>query len=61
MSRRIFQTLPMRSRESIDLGRIGWPATGYSLFDYAIVPGENADKYYFASIESNCLIATRQA
>ena len=47
-------------RESLDLERIGWPASGYSLFDYAIVPGENANKHYLAAIESNCLITTRQ-
>ena len=47
-------------RESIDLDRIGWPAKGYSLFDYAIVPGENANKHHLASIESNCLITTRE-
>ena len=40
--------------------RIGWPANGYSLFDYAIVPGENANKHHLASIESNCLITTRE-
>lgn len=47
-------------REEKQLGKMNWPARGYSLFEYALVAGEHRDKDFYASIESNCLITTRE-
>ena len=46
-------------RETVDLKNIGWPSLGYSLFDYAVVAGENFNKHYLDAIETNCLITTK--
>ncbi|MEM8818855.1 MAG: glycosyltransferase [Pseudomonadota bacterium] len=47
-------------RESEVLKLIGWPKDGYSLFQYALYPGENYSRSYVDAFETNCLIASRQ-
>lgn len=47
-------------REAEDLRQLGWPADGYTLFDYAVVAGEGANKHYLDAIESNCLVTTKE-
>lgn len=47
-------------RETKDLADLGWPKDGYSLFQYAVYPGENYHRTYVEAIETNCLIATRK-
>lgn len=47
-------------QEAADLEALGWPANGYTLFDYALVPGENFSKYALDAIESNCLITSKE-
>ncbi len=46
--------------EKRHLARINWPAEGYNLLNYAIFPGENHDRSLIGSIETNCLITTRE-
>ena len=46
--------------EGAALQELGWPAQGYSLFDYGVMPGENMNRHALDSIESNCLITTRE-
>lgn len=47
-------------REEEKLQSLNWPNRGYSLFEYALVAGEHRDKDFYASIESNCLITTKE-
>ncbi len=47
-------------REEAQLRSLNWPARGYSLFEYALVAGEAIQKDYQGSIESNCLITTKE-
>jgi len=42
------------------LRELGWPANGYALFDYAVIPGEVVNKHTLDAIETNCLITTRE-
>lgn len=46
-------------REATDLKDLGWPEIGYSLFDYAVMPGEQIAKNPINAIESNCLISSK--
>jgi len=47
-------------RETWWLNRLNWPEKGYSLFRFALFPGENITKSRTDAIESNCLIARRE-
>ncbi|MEM9043259.1 MAG: glycosyltransferase [Pseudomonadota bacterium] len=42
------------------LEEVGWPEDGYSLFEYAVYPGENHRRSWVDAIESNCLITTKR-
>jgi glycosyltransferase involved in cell wall biosynthesis len=46
-------------REAEDLRTLGWPQHGYTLFDYAVMAGENPHRAPLDAIESNCLVTTR--
>ena len=46
--------------ESEALKELGWPGNGYALFDYAVIPGETANKHTLDAIETNCLITTKE-
>ncbi|NQY04355.1 MAG: glycosyltransferase, partial [Halieaceae bacterium] len=46
--------------EERELRNRGWPENGYSLFEYAVIPGEGQNRDYLHAVESNCLITTKQ-
>jgi len=47
------------TKETWWLNHLNWPEQGYSLFGYALFPGENIFKSVNNCIESNCLIARK--
>lgn len=47
-------------REKRQLERINWPEEGYNLLNYAVFPGESFHRSLVGSIETNCLITTRE-
>jgi len=47
-------------RERQRLEELNWPRDGYALFSYALFPGESPQRDYLSSIESNCLITSKE-
>ncbi|MCV6597014.1 MAG: glycosyltransferase [Mangrovicoccus sp.] len=58
-SQNLTQQTDAFAKETADLANLGWPENGYSLFEYAVYPGENYHRTYVEAIETNCLITTR--